>query len=169
MPALTKPEILSRLAAHRPIDSGTATQKVTVRWLATGALVFLLPLGVFLLRNQHPFLADHAWGLAFSLTAVGLLGVFIGYRAVTRRLAAERRWGFAALTKEECLELGEISSDIPEITAIVDHWLEVWVSSGNMPRGRDLALVREMVSAWNTAGAGVVPHQVHAQRRQSPI
>ncbi len=151
MPNLTKQQIIERLSAHQPIEEMAARRGITVRWVATAALMLLLPLGVFFLRNQHPFLSDHVWEVAVSLTLLGFLGVYIAYETVSRKEASERQWGFSALTKDECEELGEVSLDVPEISIIVDHWLEVWVSSGKHPRGRDLALVKEMVAAWKAA------------------
>lgn len=168
MPALTKEQIIARLSAHRPVGEDQAARGVTVRWLATGALVFLLPLGVFLLRSQHPFLADHAWQMALALTALGLLGVFVGYMAATRRQAAERQWGLAALSKQECVELEEVSAQVPEIARIVDHWLEMWVSAGKSPRGRELALVREMVTAWHRAEGNVGRTGAASEHTSSP-
>jgi hypothetical protein len=82
---------------------------------------------------------------------LGFLGVFIAWQASTRKLAAERQWGLAALTQKECIELSDLSGEVEDIQHIVDHWLDVWISSGKSPRGRDLALVREMVSAWKAA------------------
>lgn len=153
MANLTKQEIIARLAAHRPVGEVAATRGITVRWLATFALVTLLPMAVYMARNTHPFLADHAVSLTIGLTIVGLLGVFIAWRAATRRMAAERHWGLATLTKDECVELEEISSKTPEIQQIVDHWMEVWIRNGTSPRGRDLAFLREMVRCWAEASS----------------
>lgn len=140
--------ILARLAAHKPLVDPVATGKLWLRWTTTAGMALLLPLGVLLARRQNPFLEPSAWWVALAVSAVGGLGVFIAWLAVTRTQQAEQQFGLAVLTPAECIELHELSSCDPRVQAIVDHWLDVWVSTGHSPRGRDLALVRACVGAW---------------------
>lgn len=144
---ISKTEILQRLARHRPIAGPEARRKVWVRWAATLALISLLPLAAMLLGFTGK---DHlVMGIAMAI--VGAFGVFIAWMAASRFDAAENQWGLAPLTPQECHELQELSSIDDRVQDIVDHWLDVWVSTGQTPRGRDLALLRRMVAAWDKA------------------
>ena len=144
---LSKTEILQRLARHRPIAGPVARRKVWVRWAATLALISLLPLAAMLLG----FTGREHLLVAIALGIVGSVGVFIAWLAASRFDSAENQWGLAALTPQECHELQEISSIDDRVQDIVDHWLDVWVSTGQTPRGRDLALLRRMVADWQGA------------------
>lgn len=145
---LSKTEIVQRLARHRPIAGPEARRKVWVRWAATVALISLLPLGAMFIGFAGG--RDHL-GIGVAIGMVGILGLAIAWLAASKFDAAENQWGLAALTPQECHELQELSAIDERIQDIVDHWLDVWISTGQSPRGRDLALLRRMVSIWEDA------------------
>lgn len=146
---LSRQEIVQRLARHRPIATPVARRKVWVRWAATVAMISLLPFGLAVLASGN-LERDHMIG-AIVAAAFGLLGALIAWLAGSKFDAAENQWGLAPLTAKECQELHELSGVDDRVQEIVDHWLDVWVSAGQSPRGRDLALLRRMVVAWETA------------------
>jgi hypothetical protein len=145
---LSKNEIIQRLARHRPIAAPVARRKVWVRWAATIAMISMLPLAVAMIGIGGVKLH---WGFALMLAGIGSFGVLIAWLAASKFDAAENQWGLAPLTSQECEELQSISTIDDRIQDIVDHWLDVWVSAGQSPRGRDLALLKRMVSCWKTA------------------
>lgn len=145
---LSKNEIIQRLARHRPIAAPVARRKVWVRWAATISMISMLPLGVALIGVGEFQLH---WHYVLLLFGIGCFGVLIAWLAASKFDAAENQWGLAPLTGQECEELHELSTVDDRVQDIVDHWLDVWVNSGQSPRGRDLALLRRMVNCWKTA------------------
>ena len=148
---MTKEQIIQALAEHRPLAAPMARRKIWVRWAATGALIALLPLaalGIGLGGDNARY-----WPLAIAFAGLGVLGVIVAWLAASRKDATENQWGLAPLTPQECQDLQDLSSIDPQIQEVVDHWLDVWVSTGKSPRGRDLALLRKMVKAWKVASA----------------
>jgi hypothetical protein len=146
---ITKNQILDRLANHKPIEAPAAKRRVWMSWVVTVGLILMLPLGISLAGMSR--FSDHMV-LAISLAVVGALGIVIACLAAFRKSPADNQWGLAPLTAQECQELQELSECDYQIQQIVDHWLDVWVSSGKSPRGRDLALLRQMTQYWNDMG-----------------
>lgn len=145
---ISKVEIIERLARHRPIAAPTARRQVWVRWAATFAMISLLPLAVSLFSSSNNRLYSQ---IAIGLAIVGVVGVVVAWLAASKFDAAENQWGLAKLTPKECHELQELSGIDVRVQDIVDHWLDVWISTGQSPRGRDLALLRRMVALWPSA------------------
>lgn len=148
---ITRAQILERLANHKPIETPVAKRKAWIRWVATSGLILMLPLGVSLAGFSR--FSQHAM-LAISLAFVGGLGIVIALLAAFRKDPGDNQWGLSPLNATECEELSDLSECDFQIQQIVDHWLDVWVSSGKSPRGRDLALLRQMVACWNALADG---------------
>lgn len=142
-------EIIDLLRHHTPVPRHTVETQIAIRWVTTIGMIGLLPLAAVMTVAPHRFLAVSGWVVG-ALAGLGLLAVVIGVLA-RQKQGLNRQWGLAPLTSHQATELAELSAQDPEVSRIVDEWMDRWIGARAHLIGRDLILLRAAMAALHKA------------------
>lgn len=138
-------EILDLLRHHVPVPRHTVKKQVALRWVITLGMVGLLPLAISMTAAPHRFLEVSGWVVG-ALAGLGVLAIFISILA-RQKHGLNRQWGLASLTTAQTIELTDLSGQDPDVSAIVDEWVERWIGAKAHLIGLDLILLRHAMEA----------------------
>lgn len=142
--------LLQLIRAHQPIKNHKARMQLTLRWVATGALVGLLPLSLWLLF-QHASLWSVSGVTLTAIFAIGILALVIGTIAQRRDLGAQWQWGSEVLNEAAIQDFIELADRHAPIQEAVDVWLARWLGENIHLRNVDLLFLRHAVHLYEAS------------------